>query len=156
MVYNNEEQKHARWYSSKDGETYGSRNHMTLYSCSSHFCGGQLFLECVISGVFYNNNNFLLHFSVFWYDGHKSIHHPWVFNKILSSWELHQLIEIHQCFRDWLHLHPPSARQEFTEFCHCENFKTYPRVSHSAHVFSLVRKKWPYISWNKSEICLMF
>jgi hypothetical protein len=128
MLYNNHERKHKRWYSSKDSETYGSRGrercHMTDYGWDSQFCEGLPFLECVTSGILYNNNNFLLHFSVFWYDRHKSLHHPLVFNKILLGWQLHQVIEIHQRFRDWFRLHPLSAQEDFIEFCDCKNFKT--------------------------------
>jgi len=92
--------------------------------------------------MFYKNHNFLLHFSVFWYDGHKSSHQSSVFNKILSGWQLDQVSEIHDCIREWLRLHPLSARENFTDFCHCRNFKTYPRVSHCVHPGSPIRKKW--------------
>lgn len=118
----------------------GDRCHITHYSWDSQFCGRLLCLDCVISGMFYNNHNFLLHFSVFWYNGHKSSHQSSVSNKILSGWQLDQVTEIHECIRDWLCLHPLSARENFTDFCHCKNFKTYPQVFHCVHLGSPIRK----------------
>jgi len=42
----------------------GDKCHITHYSWDSQFCGGLLCLDCMISGMFYNNHNFLLNFNM--------------------------------------------------------------------------------------------
>ena len=58
------------------------------------------------------------------------------------GWWLDQVIKIHECIRKWLCLHSLSAWENLTDFYHCKNFKTYPRVSHCVHLGSPIRKKW--------------